>query len=77
MAHSILENLSWCTSCLTMSTRPRITFDSDGRCNACLWVEQKKKIDWDDRLKQLAGLLNRHRRNDGNFDCLVPTSRTC
>ena len=57
-----------------MSTRPRITFDSDGRCNACLWVEQKQKIDWDDRIKQLVALLDRHRRNDGNFDCLVPMS---
>ena len=57
-----------------MSTRPRITFDSDGRCTACLWVEQKQKIDWDDRFKQLAELLNRHRRNDRNFDCLVPMS---
>ena len=26
-----------------MSTRPRITFDEDGRCNACTWSEEKKK----------------------------------
>jgi len=57
-----------------MSTRPRITFDRDGRCNACLWVEQKKNIIWEDRAKQLANLLDRHRRSDGNFDCLVPMS---
>jgi N-acetyl sugar amidotransferase len=57
-----------------MSTRPRITFDKDGRCNACSWVEQKQKIDWENRTKQLVELLNRHRRTDGGFDCLVPMS---
>lgn len=74
MADEILENLSWCTSCLAMSTRPRITFDAGGRCNACLWVDQKQRIEWDERIKQLSALLDRHRKRDGNFDCLVPMS---
>jgi len=25
-----------------MSTRPRITFDEQGRCNACQWAEEKR-----------------------------------
>lgn len=25
----------WCTNCLNMSTGPRITYDPDGKCNAC------------------------------------------
>ena len=69
-----VTDIRWCTTCLTMSTRPRITFSSDGRCNACLWSEQKTKIDWLTRTEELETLLAQHRRNDGQFDCLVPMS---
>ena len=27
-----------------MSTRPRIEFDKKGWCNACNWVDEKKKL---------------------------------
>lgn len=67
-------NLRWCSHCLTMSTRPRITFDARGWCNACVWTEKKKTLDWEVRQLELVHLLNRHRRNDGQFDCLVPVS---
>jgi len=69
-----LNNLRWCSQCLTMSTRPRITFDTDGLCNACVWSERKKNLNWDVRQKELNNLLNRHRNSDGKFDCLVPVS---
>jgi hypothetical protein len=29
-----------------MSTRPRIDFDTEGKCNACRWALEKKNIDW-------------------------------
>jgi N-acetyl sugar amidotransferase len=57
-----------------MSTRPRISFDERGWCNACLWAEKKKALDWNVRQLELEKLLNKHRRNDGEFDCLVPCS---
>ena len=72
--NSVVDSLHWCTNCLTMSTRPRITFDSRGFCNACVWAEKKKLLDWDARQIELKELLNKHRRNDGDFDCLVPCS---
>jgi N-acetyl sugar amidotransferase len=37
-------------------------------------MEQKKKIDWDLRLEELNRLLDRHRKNNNEFDCLVPMS---
>jgi N-acetyl sugar amidotransferase len=64
----------WCKNCLSMSTRPRISFDSRGWCNACRWMEIKKTLDWNQRGKELTTLLDKHRRNDGRFDCLVPAS---
>ena len=64
----------WCSSCLTMSTRPRITFDHRGRCNACVWVETKAHIKWDERQADLEELLRENKSNDGSFDCVVPVS---
>jgi len=68
------ENIRWCSNCLSMSTRPRITFDERGWCNACVWTEKKKTLDWGARQEKLDQLLEKHRRHDGGFDCLVPVS---
>ena len=57
-----------------MSTRPRITFDSRGWCNACQWAEEKKNLDWSDRQSELNQILDAHRSSDGSFDCVVPVS---
>jgi N-acetyl sugar amidotransferase len=57
-----------------MSTRPRISFDERGWCNACRWMEKKKTLDWEERKLSLESLLNKYRRSDGQFDCLVPVS---
>jgi N-acetyl sugar amidotransferase len=72
--NSYIKNLRWCSNCLTMSTRPRISFDHRGWCNACVWTEKKKSLDWLDRTNELESLLTKHRRDDGRFDCLVPVS---
>ena len=68
------QNLRWCSNCLSMSTRPRITYDDRGLCNACVWMEKKKTLDWASRELKLKKLLDEHRRIDGHFDCLVPVS---
>lgn len=69
-----LKKLRWCSHCLAMSTRPRITFDERGWCNACRWMEEKKSLDWSARQRELEKLLIKHRRQSGSFDCLVPVS---
>lgn len=69
-----MSKIFWCKNCLNMSTRPRITFDEKGFCNACQWVEEKKSIDWAPRQKQLETLLDTHKTTTGNFDCIVPVS---
>jgi N-acetyl sugar amidotransferase len=57
-----------------MSTRPRIEFDDKGWCNACQWSEEKKIFNWKEREGELKDLLNKHKSNSGNFDCVVPVS---
>lgn len=48
--------------------------DAEGVCDACRFAEVKEAIDWDDREKQLLALLDKHRRSDGRYDCIVPGS---
>ena len=57
-----------------MSTRPRIEFDEDGRCNACIWSERKKSLNWKEREQQLIKLLDAAKSVVMRFDCLVPVS---
>jgi N-acetyl sugar amidotransferase len=66
--------ITWCKNCLNMSTRPRITFDDRGWCNACEWMEEKKTMDWQPRVKELDDLLKKYKSKNGGFDCIVPVS---
>lgn len=68
------QKVFWCSHCLNMSTRPRIAFDEKGRCNACVWSEEKKTLDWNARQQELMGLLDKFRSKNGGFDCIVPCS---
>lgn len=68
------KNIFWCSNCLNMSTRPRISFDERGWCNACQWMEEKKTMDWSSREKELEALFEKNRSKTGSFDCIVPVS---
>ena len=43
-------------------------------CDACRHADHKESIDWEKREKELIKLLDKYRRNDGHYDCLVPGS---
>jgi N-acetyl sugar amidotransferase len=59
----------------TIGTRkPTLALDEEGVCSACRVAERKKAIDWAERDRRLRALCDRHRRNDGAYDCLVPGS---
>ena len=68
------NRITWCKNCLNMSTRPRITFDKRGWCNACQWMEEKKTLNWSSRQFELESLLKKYKSTTGNFDCIVPVS---
>ena len=48
--------------------------DEDGICDACRFTEMKEVINWEERERTLLKLLDQHRRNDGEYDCIVPGS---
>jgi N-acetyl sugar amidotransferase len=68
------KEIFWCSNCLNMSTRPRILFDERGWCNACLWMEEKKTLDWSVREKELIQILDKNKSKVGGYDCIVPVS---
>lgn len=49
-------------------------FDDEGVCDACRFAERKEAIDWKQREDELLRLLDRYRRKDGYYDCVVPGS---
>ncbi len=55
--HKKRKPIIFCKKCVISNQRPRITFDENGICSACNYVEEKKKIDWDKRESELLRLM--------------------
>ena len=73
--YNLPSKVKYCKKCTISNQRPRIVFDEEGVCSACKFAEFKRKeIDWDKREEELVKLLDKHRRNDGRYDVLVPCS---
>lgn len=79
----------FCSRCVMSNQRPSsrpefrhtreqnvgtLHIDGSGVCDACRFADAKEKIDWTAREEQLQRLLERYRRNDGSYDCVVPGS---
>ncbi len=56
------------------SKKTTMNFDEHGVCDACRTAEIKDNINWGMREEELIKLLDKHRKNDGSYDCLVPGS---
>lgn len=68
------RRVRYCRRCLMPDTRPRIVFDRDGVCNACLNADAKQAIDWTARREEFLRLVEPYRSKDGRWDCVVPWS---
>lgn len=69
------EEVQFCKNCVVSNQRPRTEFNEDGVCSACQWSYEKDHvINWDIRQEELKELCDRHRKNDGTFDVIVPGS---
>jgi N-acetyl sugar amidotransferase len=57
-------------------TRPKIEFNKDGICSACVAAAQKREqINWNKREKELRAIFDQHRsKNATQYDCIVPVS---
>ena len=64
--------IQYCKRCCLPSTKPHLSFDEEGICNACRNYENRKNVDWDERKKELMEILDRYRSKDGsNWDCII------
>lgn len=87
--YGLPKEVKFCKSCVMSNQRPasaiefKHTIDSkkvtlnindDGICDACKTAIEKEKIDWHKRENELLQLLDKYRRHDGGYDCLVPGS---
>ena len=72
--YNLPEKVVFCKKCTISNQRPRISFDSAGLCSACRFAEHKKKINWKKREDELLQLCDKHRKNDGSYDVIVPFS---
>jgi len=87
--YGLPREVKFCKKCVMSNQRPASTvefkhtkdskkvtlnFDSEGVCDACRQAEIKEKIDWKKREEELLRLLDKYRRNDGYYDCVVPGS---
>ncbi len=88
--YGLPPTVTFCRKCVISNQRPNsaiefqhtaaskketINFDEDDVCDACRMAEKKKgEVDWKSREKELLELCNRHRKDDGSYDCLVPGS---
>ena len=70
----IPKKVQWCKRCVISNQRPRIVFDEEGICSACRVEEYKERIDWEKREQEFKQLLDQHRRTDGSWDVIVPSS---
>jgi len=63
-----------CKKCLMPDTMPGSIFDAEGICQACRNYEERKKVNWEARKKELRRLCDTYRRDDGYYDCIIPVS---
>lgn len=68
--------MNYCSRCCQPDTRPKIVF-KDGVCGACLWEEEKKSIDWRQRLLSLHETSIKARiiaKQRNTYDCAIGVS---
>jgi N-acetyl sugar amidotransferase len=86
--YGLPSEVKFCKSCVISNQRPSSTvefknlntnkttlaFGESGVCDACRYNEVKFQTDWAEREKMLFGILEKYRRSDGSYDCIVPSS---
>ncbi|MED4402768.1 N-acetyl sugar amidotransferase [Metabacillus fastidiosus] len=66
--------MKYCKKCLQPDTRPNIKFNTEGVCYACLYEEEKSKIDWKAREAELKSIAEWAKSKNRIYDCVVGVS---
>ena len=60
--------------CLLPSSKPDLYFNQEGVCSACTSFLERPQIDWDKRKSNFLQIIEKFRKSDGNWDCVVAVS---
>ena len=64
-----------CKRCVQPDTRPNLFFNEDGICGACIWEDEKNKIDWKKRENELKNISDWAKKTTkSNYDCVIGVS---
>lgn len=66
--------MKYCKKCVQPDSRPGIVFSEDGICGACLWEEEKKKINWEERKAELFEIVESAKSKGKIYDCVIGVS---
>jgi N-acetyl sugar amidotransferase len=87
--YGLPQEVVFCKQCIYSNQKPNsaaeykhtagvkkdtVKLSKDGICHACVVNNAKPQTNWLEREDELLELLDKYRRNDGSYDCLVPGS---
>ncbi len=65
--------MKYCSKCVTPETAETHEFNSKNICSVCNQIEDKNKIDWNERQNDLDRLISIY-KDKYDYDCIVPFS---
>jgi N-acetyl sugar amidotransferase len=66
--------MNWCRSCVLPDSRPNLTINESGVCNACRAHKTKRDIDWAKREEAFREVVKYAQACSVGYDCLIPVS---
>jgi len=69
-----MSNVKICAKCIQPNTRPGIFFSQESICGACLWEEEKNKINWSKRIEELKEIVEIAKNKKADYDCVIGVS---
>jgi len=67
--------IQYCKNCVYPETKPDLTLDENGICDACRFLKVKDTTNWELRRKELSEIFEKFKSKDGtNYDCIIPVS---
>ena len=67
--------MRYCKKCVMPDTKPDLSFDTEGVCDACQSAALKNTIDWKAREAEFKELVEKFKNKDGSkYDCIIPVS---
>lgn len=73
---NLLFPMRYCIRCIMPESQEGQSFDEQGFCNVCRSSEEKMRVNWVERRRQLSSILESARleNQDKEYDCLIPIS---